>query len=573
MTLFAEYKARLKEYNEKESNVKTKPPAFPRIPPDLLKANLGPGKAFPGGPSCNFNGQEIPAFVTSSQSGGITPEILVDILKHLDKHGVTNRAEGDPPPCLIVDGHGSRLSIPFLRYINNLDANGLTVLGANHRWKVIIGLPNGTAYWQVADSSYINGKFKLQMRKEKEGVRTVQMDNRESIEIKTHHVVLILRSCWSSCFGNLVGNNKAIVQRGWNPLNRGCLVMPDIAKTRLKDAPNNTMEASAASSEESSCHWVCAAKDLCGLGNAPFTDKDTHRCKACGKRVHGILCCVEQTEAEEGTGPMYCKKCGREGTNTNDVTTTSVNEAGTTKLCRSEELENRYSEDPNFCKDMNPSGRNCYNVMRKFQNSDRRNVGIEKTYNDNREKERGERSDNKLMALVSSRVTAGVLAGVGQHDISQAEVLEVFEMKDTTKRTTEQNKINKKYNKDFKIYHEGLAALDKSLLFDGVMKEIAVAPDQKSRDAITKLARKQKKWLNGGDYKKLIKYKQLGIDASSRKKVPTLAQQRNDEWHTLYKSLPNSAEPTKPKDYINMEEDDVDTDEDEDEDTFVGEEM
>ena len=128
----------------------------PSLPAAMLAQNMGEGKAFPGGPVCHFNGKDIPPFVTSSDSGGITPIILVEILKHLDHHGITNRAPGDPPPCLIVDGHGSRLSIPFLRYINNLDEKGNEVEGANHRWKVIIGLPNGTAYWQVADSSYIN---------------------------------------------------------------------------------------------------------------------------------------------------------------------------------------------------------------------------------------------------------------------------------------------------------------------------------------------------------------------------------------------------------------------------------
>ena len=142
---------------------------------------MGPGRPFPGGPVCDFNGRKIPSFVTRSESGGITPEILVEILQHLDTHGVTNQIEGDPPPCLIVDGHGSRLSVPFLHYINNLDENGEKVPGANHRWKVYIGLPNGTAFWQIADSSYINGRFKVQMRREKEILRAAQRNNFEAI--------------------------------------------------------------------------------------------------------------------------------------------------------------------------------------------------------------------------------------------------------------------------------------------------------------------------------------------------------------------------------------------------------
>ena len=92
---------------------------------------MGKGNVFPGGPTCEYNGKQIPVFVTNSKSGGITPEILVDILKHLviygitdRNYGITDRDEGDSPPCLLMDGHDSRLSMPFLRYINNLDGDG-----------------------------------------------------------------------------------------------------------------------------------------------------------------------------------------------------------------------------------------------------------------------------------------------------------------------------------------------------------------------------------------------------------------------------------------------------------------
>jgi hypothetical protein len=48
------------------------------FPQEVLKLNTGPGKVFPGGPVCSFQGKSIPAlFVRWSASGGITPEILV----------------------------------------------------------------------------------------------------------------------------------------------------------------------------------------------------------------------------------------------------------------------------------------------------------------------------------------------------------------------------------------------------------------------------------------------------------------------------------------------------------------
>jgi hypothetical protein len=240
-TVFEQLKAKKAEADEAtdDSEASTKLDGIV-IPVELLEANLGEGRVFPGGPTCHFNGNEIPPFVTSSESGGITPEILVSILKHLDRYGAASRKEGDPPPCLIVDGHGSRLSLPFLNYINNLDENGNKVQGSNHEWKAFFGLPNGTAYWQIADSSYINGKYKVRMRKQKESLREDQIAHGESIEIKRYNVVPMIRNCFSSSFGDLKGNKKAIIERGWNPLNRACLVMPDIEKTKTKAAFKQT---------------------------------------------------------------------------------------------------------------------------------------------------------------------------------------------------------------------------------------------------------------------------------------------------------------------------------------------
>ena len=47
--------------------------------------NMGPRKYHPGGPACCFNGKMIDYLTFSSKSGGITAEILVDILKYFDR--------------------------------------------------------------------------------------------------------------------------------------------------------------------------------------------------------------------------------------------------------------------------------------------------------------------------------------------------------------------------------------------------------------------------------------------------------------------------------------------------------
>ena len=66
---------------------------------------------------------------------------LKDILRTLDELEVFPRVNG-LKPFLLVDGHGSRLEIPFLEYINEPD----------HEWVVCIGVPYGTDLWQVGDS-------------------------------------------------------------------------------------------------------------------------------------------------------------------------------------------------------------------------------------------------------------------------------------------------------------------------------------------------------------------------------------------------------------------------------------
>jgi hypothetical protein len=203
------------------------------FPEALLKLNTGPGRAFPGGPVCTFQGHTIPSVVRRSSSGGITPEILVGVLQHYDKH--VPRKEGDPSPAAILDGHGSRLSIEFLRYINNLDRDGEVVDGSNHQWNIYLGLPNATAYWQVGDSSEQNGAFKNLQRKVKEDIRDRQRLFYENNKISRHHCVFILHQVFPDCYGNVEGNKKAILQRGWNPLNRGCLSIPEILKSKPTD--------------------------------------------------------------------------------------------------------------------------------------------------------------------------------------------------------------------------------------------------------------------------------------------------------------------------------------------------
>ena len=236
-----------------------------------------------------------------------------------------------------------------------------------------------------------------------------------------------------------------------------------------------------------------------------------------------------------------------------EIYTTSTEPNPNPNRNRSAELEEQYSLDPNFCNDMNPSEKDSFLLMQKLQQSGKQNVGIEKGLVRMLEKVQEQREENCLMGLAAVRVTAGYMAGVGEHDLSQLEFLKVMEAKHQQKQQKEQNRINKKYEKDLKIFRDGRTAIGKVLLFEDVTESIAEAPDIKTKAAITKKARKEKTWLLGSDYDKLIKYKQLGIDVSLREKIPSKGEDKKDEWHSKYESLPNPNEPPKPTEYEAVE--------------------
>ena len=51
--------------------------------------NTGRGRRYPRGPTCDFNGHHVPTtFCCCYESGSITAELLVQMLKTVDKIGV-----------------------------------------------------------------------------------------------------------------------------------------------------------------------------------------------------------------------------------------------------------------------------------------------------------------------------------------------------------------------------------------------------------------------------------------------------------------------------------------------------
>lgn len=137
------------------------------------------------------------------------------------------RVEGGPSPCGLFDAHDSRLQLPFLRYINEKVPYGSEL---RPRWRFTIGLPNATHVWQVGDSNYQNGNWKVACTREKDDI--IKWKDRHFMDpvIEQYDIIPIVNCAWPESFGVQVNNIKAIRERGWNPLNQALVKHPDILR-------------------------------------------------------------------------------------------------------------------------------------------------------------------------------------------------------------------------------------------------------------------------------------------------------------------------------------------------------
>jgi hypothetical protein len=195
----------------------------------LTDPNAGDGmmiiensEAMKGGPTCVFQGKEIPCcFIGTSPKASITSQLLADMLGHMDGMKIWDREEEGRRPFLLLDGHHSRLELPFLEYIHD----------PAHLWVVCIGVPYGTHKWQVADASECNGTFKMNVTRVKRTFFEKRPHGKKHFA-KTDIIPIINKSFHGS-YGNVKNAKKAISARGWGPANYALLLDPSIAKTKV----------------------------------------------------------------------------------------------------------------------------------------------------------------------------------------------------------------------------------------------------------------------------------------------------------------------------------------------------
>ena len=133
--------------------------------------------------------------------------------KTLDILNVVPRDQ-DKKPFLLLDGHGSRLEMPFLQYINT----------PTDHWVVCIGVPYGTALWQVGDSKEQNGSFNIAINKSKQDLLSYKEEKCMEGTLIPTYLMPLINKAWNSIFARIDKNKKAIAEREWNPLNFNLLL-------------------------------------------------------------------------------------------------------------------------------------------------------------------------------------------------------------------------------------------------------------------------------------------------------------------------------------------------------------
>ena len=190
---------------------------------EFFTDNYGEDKLLPGVPCCYYQGEKVPGYVAFTEGGGIDGHILCEIFKRIDylKIYEEERKQGFKPFCLL-DGHQSRFDLSFLRYINN----------PSTRWNVCIGVPYGTALWQVGDSSEQNGAYKMNMSIAKRDLFNDRLNSfQQDLHLIHTDVMPLIAKTWMKSFGNVLSNRKAIINRGWDPYTLALLLESSIRAT------------------------------------------------------------------------------------------------------------------------------------------------------------------------------------------------------------------------------------------------------------------------------------------------------------------------------------------------------
>jgi hypothetical protein len=203
---------------------------------EFYAENFGPGKRYPGLELLDEDGNKIPICFGASESACMTGEILTKMFEMMDKLGISKRGtdkDGNPiVPCMIIDGHPSRMNPDLLTYLNE----ELT------RWKVVVGCPYGTGKWQLHDDKAQNGNFKTMLRLAKKKMYEKKRLAGLPIMIRNDEIVIVVREAVALSFMNVKNTLSALSRRGIYPFNRNPLMDPQILATAPEEVRQERTE-------------------------------------------------------------------------------------------------------------------------------------------------------------------------------------------------------------------------------------------------------------------------------------------------------------------------------------------
>ena len=75
---------------------------------------------------------------------------------------------------------------------------------------VCIGVPYGTALWQVGDSSDQNGTYNIALAKMKEKLIAMKRAKMMVPTIEPYEIIILVNYAWYHSFARPISNNKAI---------------------------------------------------------------------------------------------------------------------------------------------------------------------------------------------------------------------------------------------------------------------------------------------------------------------------------------------------------------------------
>ena len=108
------------------------------------------------------------------------------------------------------------------------------------------------------------------------------------------------------------------------------------------------------------------------------------------------------------------------------------------------------------------------------------------------------------------------------------------------------------YNKEMKVYTEGMTAMRKLSVHKSVMKDLNKIIDDETRALMMNTAKQKQKLLLSRDYLALIKFKQLCVAEEDRIPPPNKIAERRTTWKEKYENMPDPLTPRKPLNYCNL---------------------